>query len=141
MFQILLGTAGVAAVNWLVANQDLIATILGFYLLIYAAGRLQLRRVRFKTEALVLETAQKLAADNKPFTPNKLYKKVYPVWSESLKHWALYVMDTMDIWLVPPTAKSLEKRAPFSPKSIAELLRKHGLSGTNLDSEPKQMEG
>ncbi len=137
MFSFMLGQAGLALVNWLVQNQDLIVIVLGFYLLIYAAGRIQLMRVRLKTEALVVETAQKLAAENRRLTPDKFYKKVYPVWSASVKNWAWYVMDYLDIWLVRPTPQSLEKRARFSPQSVSELLDKRGLSGILLPSGKK----
>jgi hypothetical protein len=125
----MLGTAGIAIVNWLLDNVAIVSVVLAGYLSVYFAGRLQMRHIVKRTETLVLEAAMEMTRKGKRINRSGLYKRLYPEWTESLRSWAWFIPHRLELLIVPVSVEAVLVKLPFSPEWIDKVLEKNQLRG------------
>ncbi len=123
----MLGSLGRPALDFILNNPSFVTVILAVWLGVFAAGRLQLRRIEHKSVELVLEMGQELIAKKPHITARGLYKRIYPRWCEAMRGWAWFVPHRLDLWPVPVRPETVQQKLPFSPQWIAEVLRQHDI--------------
>lgn len=128
LLRMILGEWVSRLLDFLKAHPDLVTAIFALWLGLFAAGRYQLRRIEQKTTELVLEMARDLMAQKPNITAQGLYKRIYPRWAESLRHWAWFVPHRLELWPVPVCPDTVRQKIPFSPQWIAETLQRYGIS-------------
>ncbi len=127
MIRSMLGPAGGAVLDWLRSHPTVTNGILALFLIVYAMGRLQLRRIEQRTIQLVLEMSKEWLARKPNITASGLYKRIYPRWSEAVRHWGLFIPHRLELWPVPVRPETVQSKLPLSPQWIAEVLAKHGI--------------
>lgn len=127
MIRSMLGKSGAAVLDWLRSHPEVTTAIFALLLTVYAMGRLQLRRIEQHTTQLVLDMSREWLAKKPNITASGLYKRIYPRWSESVRHWGLFIPHRLEIWPVPVRPETVQDKLSFSPQWIAALLAKHGL--------------
>jgi hypothetical protein len=90
-------------------------------------GRWQLYRIEQRTAQFVLEMSREWLARKPNITAGGLYKRIYPRWSESVRHWGLFIPHRLEIWPVPVRPETVQQKLSFSPQWITALLAKHGV--------------
>ena len=123
----MLGSLGRPVLDFILDNPSFVTVILAVWLGVFAAGRLQLRRIEHKSVELVLEMGQELIAKKPHITARGLYKRIYPHWCEAMRGWAWFVPHRLDLWPVPVRPETVQQKLPFSPQWIAEVLRQHDI--------------
>ncbi|MBE9473096.1 MAG: hypothetical protein IMY75_13465 [Chloroflexi bacterium] len=123
----MLGSLGRPVLDFILDNPSFVTVILAVWLGVFAAGRLQLRRIEHKSVELVLEMGQELIAKKPHITARGLYKRIYPRWCEAVRGWAWFVPHRLDLWPVPVRPETVQQKLPFSPQWIAEVLRQHDI--------------
>jgi hypothetical protein len=111
--------------DFLLEHQILVSSVFLVWLIVYGAGRYQLRRIRQRTIQLVVELGRKYVADNPRITSKTIYRRAYARWAESLPRWAWFVPHRLDLWPVPVNADTVSHKFSFSPEWVAEVLRRH----------------
>lgn len=119
----MLGDLGRPLLDFMLENPSIVTILLAGWLAFFAAGRAQLHRIRRRTEDLVIEEAAKLVREKPHITSRGLYKRIYPIWAQAVRHWAFFVPHRLDLWPVPVTPEAVQQKLPFSPEWISELLR------------------
>jgi len=114
--------------DFLLENQVLVSSVFLVWLIIYGAGRYQLKRIEQRTIQLVVELGRKYAAENPRITSKTIYRRAYSRWAESLTRWAWFVPHRLDLWPVPVNADTVSQKFSFSPEWVAEVLRRHGVA-------------
>jgi hypothetical protein len=123
----ILGDAGRPLLDFVLANPSLVTGFLAVWLAVFAAGRIQVRRIARKSEELVAEKAENLVRDKPHITSRGLYKRIYPEWSAAVRDWAWFVPHRLDLWPVPVTPETVQYKVPFSPEWISDVLRRHDI--------------
>ena len=133
----MLGSLGRPVLDFILDNPSFVTVILAVWLGVFAAGRLQLRRIEHKSVELVLEMGQELIAKKPHITARGLYKRIYPRWCEAVRGWAWFVPHRLDLWPVPVRPETVQQKLPFSPQWIAEVLRQHDIRLEENGSDTK----
>lgn len=127
MIRSMLGKSGEAVLDWLRSNPEVTTAVFALLLIVYVMGRLQLRRIEQRTAQLVLDMSQEWLARKPNITVSGLYKRIYPRWSESVRHWGLFIPHRLEIWPVLVRPETVQQKLSFSPQWVATLLAKHGV--------------
>jgi hypothetical protein len=139
MVRSMLGRAGSAAMDWLIGHPIFTTAVLGLALAAYLLGRLQLTRIERRTAALVLDMSREWLRKKPNLTASGLYRRIYPVWSQSVSGWAWFIPHRWELWPVRVRPETVQRKLALSPQWIAELLARHGLSpGTQEPEENEQ---
>jgi hypothetical protein len=123
----MLGPVFGPVLDFILENPAPVASFLAVWLIIYAAGRLQLRHIERQTERLVTEAAQEIVVDKPHITSRGLYKRIYVDWSQQVRQWGWFVPHRLDLWPVPARSETVQHKFGFSPEWIAAVLDKHGI--------------
>lgn len=123
----MLGDLWRPVLDFMLANPSIVTGFLALWLAVFAAGRVQVRRVARKTEALVVKRGEDLVRDKPHITSRGLYKRIYPEWSRKVRGWAWFVPHRLDLWPVPVTPETVQNKFPFSPEWISGILRRHNI--------------
>ena len=113
--------------DFILDNPAVTSAVFLLWLVVYAAGRIQLRNIEEKTKDLVLQISRAEIARNPQTTSRSLYKTIYPRWSETLPQWGRFVPHRLDLWPVPVTAQNVTQKITFSPEWIADILREQDI--------------
>ena len=124
----MLGDLGRPLLDFVLGNPSIVTAFLAVWLVAFAAGRVQLRRIERKSEALVAEKAEQLVRDKPHITSRGLYKRIYPEWSAAVRHWAWFVPHRLDLWPVRATPEAVQQKFGFSAEWISDVLRRHDIS-------------
>jgi hypothetical protein len=121
------GSVGRGLVEFILAHPVLINTILGIWLVVFTAGRLQMRRIKRNTVHMVVDKGSAIIAHKPHVTPTGLYKRIYPIWSKTVPGWAWFVPHKFGFWPEPVTPELVAQLLPFTPEWVAEVLIEHGV--------------
>jgi hypothetical protein len=130
----MVGSWGGAVLDFMHKQPSAVAAVLMVWLVILAAGKLQLRRIEQKSVELAVATAQELLVSQPHLTLERLYDEVYARWRAAVSKWALFVPHRLELWPVPATVETVQQKLAFSPEWLAEVLRQQGLVFDNSES-------
>jgi len=124
----MLGPSLEPLLDWVLNNQFIVALIMVVVIAIYAAGRMQLKTIRTKTEELVLELSAGYIKNKPHITSSGLYKKIYPAWAEKVSGWVKFIPHKHDLWPVLPKPENVAPKMGFDAKWIADALRANNVA-------------
>jgi hypothetical protein len=127
LLDLMQGSVGRGLVEFILAHPVLINTILGIWLVVFTAGRLQMRRIKYNTVRMVVNKGGAIVAQKPHITPSGLYKRIYPIWSETVSDWAWFVPHSFGFWPEPVTPERVAQLLPFTPEWVTEVLIEHGV--------------
>jgi hypothetical protein len=127
LLDLMQGSVGRGLVEFILAHPVLINTILAIWLVVFTAGRLQMRRIKRNTVHMVVDKGGAIVAQKPHITPSGLYKRIYPIWSEMVSDWAWFVPHSFGFWPEPVTPERVVELLPFTPEWVAEVLSDHGV--------------
>ena len=122
----LVGDWGEAAIKWMVANPAIVGGVLLVWMGLLAAGKLQVRRIKDRTQSMVLDAANQRRDEGKGVGAKQLHRRLYPDWSEMVRHSALFVPHRLEMWPVPATPENVEHHVDFTPEWIYRFLSARG---------------
>ena len=118
----------VVVLDFFSAHPELLTAILVLWMLIYAAGLIQLKLIERRTVRLVVDRSQRLVAANPQISLADLRAKLLPLWLEEMKNWNfLFIPHKFDFWPVPVTPKNLQVKLPLSPEWLLKVLNTNGI--------------
>lgn len=123
--------------DFLLQNPVFTTALLLVWLMIYMAGRVQLRQIEQKTQELVLQLSREYLAQQPHLSATDLYQQIYPHWSQAVPGWGRFVPHRLDLWPVPATPENVAQKIAFSPRWIAELLKAQNIKLTPDQSQPE----
>jgi hypothetical protein len=123
----MLGSLGRPVLDFLLDNPPIVTGFLGVWLASFAAGRIQLERIKRKTADLVAREAAGHVSRKPHITSRGLYNRIYPQWAEVVSRWAWFVPHRLDIWPVRATPEAVQEKFDFSPEWIFDVLRRHDI--------------
>jgi hypothetical protein len=131
----MLGPFGVI-MDFFAAHPEILTGILALWMLLYAAGRIQLVLIQRRTERLVINRARRLVAENPLLTLAELREAFLPTWQEEVKKWNfLFVPHKFDFWPVPASPKNVLVKFPISPEWLAKALDTNGIKVQGLPAK------
>ena len=141
----LVGDWGEAAIKWMVANPAIVGAVLVAWMGLLAAGKLQVRRIKARTQAMVLDAANQRREGGNKVAAKQLYSRLYPDWSQMVRRSALFVPHRLEMWPVPATPANVQHHVNFSPEWIYECLtaqgfRLHGAKPKAVTEKAKQID-
>jgi hypothetical protein len=87
-----------------------------------------MRRIKYNTVRMVVDKGGAIVAQKPHITPSGLYKRIYPIWSETVSDWAWFVPHSFGFWPEPVTPERVVELLPFTPEWVAEVLSDHGVA-------------
>lgn len=125
----------VVILDFFSTRPEWLAVIFGAYLLMYAAGKLQLKDIKQRTHRLIEERCKKWLAERPETSDEQLFKYFYPIWENELsKLRYLFILNRHDLWPVSVTPQHILEKIPLS----ADYLRKYLHNPALLKLEEKQ---
>lgn len=122
----LVGDWGEAGIKWMVANPAVVGAVLLVWMALLGAGKLQVRRIQGRTQSMVLDAANQRRGESKGVSAKQLHRRLYPEWSDMVRHSALFVPHRLEMWPVPATPDNVQHHVDFSPEWIYRFLTKQG---------------
>jgi hypothetical protein len=119
------------------AHPELLTAILLAWLLVNAAGRIQLKIIEDRTILLVTTQSRRLIALYPAISLVDLREKLLPLWNEEVKNWRfLFIPHKFDIWPVSVTPENILLKLPLSSEWLAGVLIKDGIAIQNTSTAP-----
>jgi hypothetical protein len=109
------------------ASIKLLYYLLVAWYAIFLAGTIQFRKIKSKTEGIILRHAENLLKNNAEIEPEKVYAYCYAEWCEMVKKSAWFIPGKYELGPILATLKNVKKRIGFSPVYIGEMLKKRNL--------------
>lgn len=123
----LIGSWGRAVIQWALANPVTVGLACGAWLLVLGAGKLQLKRIKDRTENLMLASARSALETDPRLSIDKLYERLYPAWVEMVRKTAFFIPHRWEIWPMPATPKHVAGRLDFTPEWLGQHLLANGI--------------
>jgi hypothetical protein len=95
---------------------------MGAWLVVIGASKLQLKRVKDRTEAFMISSARVVLEAEPRLSVEKLYKRLYPIWSEMVHKTALFIPHRWEIWPVPATPERVARQLGYTPEWLGQHL-------------------
>lgn len=111
--------------DFIFENPRIVNSILVAIVLIYIAGRVQLKIIQQKSESLVVELGREITRKKPHITKSGLFKKIYPQWSDAIRGWAIFVPSKYDFYPVLVKPEIVKQKMDFSPDWMASVLNRH----------------
>ncbi|NTV35528.1 MAG: hypothetical protein HGA53_01100 [Anaerolineaceae bacterium] len=106
-------------------NPMVVSLVLGIYIAIYFAGRLQLETIKRKTTEMVLAYTREELKKKPNITSGGIFKHIYPLWEKEVGTWVKFIPHRTDLFPVPATAAAASKKLPFTPEWLVEVLKEN----------------
>ena len=104
-------------------RPEWITIIFAAYLLVYALGVYQLRKIRERTHQLIEEKYGEWLLSEPSISKKNLFERFFPIWEADLKNMRLlYVMNKHDLWPVRFKTKNVLIKLPLDQDYIEEHL-------------------
>lgn len=133
-FQILRSLLGpfVIILDFLILNPEVLGLICLLYLGVLGLGKWQVRRIKVRTDQLLIEQGKAWLVDDPKLTREQIFDRFYPLWVEELKNYRLpLIMNKHDLWPVRVSPGNVLKKIPVSPEYVGEVLKSSGLLNQN----------
>ncbi len=119
------------------SNGNFFAIVLGLWLIFFLLGQYQMKQIKKKTVAIVLDHAKIYL--NKYPAPNLLsfYNEIYPTWVEMVRSTAIFVPHKSELFPVPARPERLRESIHFSAEWVGAYLEKNGYK-IDATTEQKQ---
>jgi hypothetical protein len=98
---------------------------LASWLFMFLTSREQMRRIKKRTEALVLSIAKKAMQERPGLTLNQLYELVLPDWRAMVPKTAWYILHKTELFPVPARPDTVIERLKFGPDYVGTILIDH----------------
>ncbi len=138
LFYALIGNWGRAVIGWALENPSWVFLGAALWLAIFGMGKLQLKRIREKTEAWVLPTSRQIVADTPDISIDDLYEHLYPRWVNHIRGSAVFILHRWEIWPLPATPRFVKDRLDFTPGWLGSFLQANGLSVRGRDPDKQK---
>lgn len=118
-------------------STALFAGLAAIWLIFLASGRIQLKKVKERTVALVLSEVKIALRKNPSLTIEAFYKLIYPQWCQMLKDTAKFIPHKSELWPMPASPDYVKDRIKFSPEVVGRFLANNEivLEGVVLEQE------
>ena len=135
LFLSMLGSWSRGLIEWLNNNPLNLILIYGTWMLVWGAGKLQLKRNISFLEENVLNLAKQLSLNGEKVNENTIYQIVHQAWQQKIHRLAWFIPHQSELWPIPARFEIVKRRIGFSPEWVRKYLEKNHL----LD-EPKQQQ-
>lgn len=118
-------------------STALFAVLAAIWLIVLAAGRYQLRKVKERTVELVLSEIKVELKKNPSLTIEHFYELIYPKWCQMLKSTALFIPHKTELWPMPARPNYVKNRISFLPDVVGLFLANNKilLEGVEIEAE------
>ncbi len=131
----MLGPFGVI-MDFFAAHPEILTAILAVWMLLYVAGRIQLKLIEQRTAQLVIERTRRLIAADPAISFAALREKILPEWQEACQGWNYkFVPHKFEFWPVPATPKNVLVKLPLGPEWFATVLKTNGINLKDMPVE------
>ncbi|TET85622.1 MAG: hypothetical protein E3J37_01545 [Anaerolineales bacterium] len=138
LFYALIGNWGRAVIGWALENPSWVFLGFALWLAVFGMGKLQLKGIREKTEAWVLQTSRQIVADTPDISIDDLYERLYPRWVDHIRGSAVFILHRWEIWPLPATPRFVKDRLDFTPGWLENYLQANGLSVRGRDPDKQK---
>lgn len=127
-----------AILDFFASRTEWLTLIFGIYLAVYGFGRLQLKTVVRRTDALLERLGREWVPAHPGGSSAQFYQFFYPRWDEELKHIRVFFIQSQkDLLPAPMNVKNVLTKIPLSPEYAWNRLSQAGiLTGKEPTSQP-----
>ncbi|MGD0707016.1 MAG: hypothetical protein ABSA51_01035 [Anaerolineaceae bacterium] len=121
-------------------STTLFVVLAAIWLIVLAAGRYQLKKVKERTVELVLSEAKVELKKDPSLTIEGFYKFIYPKWCQMLKSTALFIPHKTELWPMPASPNYVKNRIRFLPEVVGLFLANNKIVLVGVEIEPDHIE-
>ncbi len=119
----------VVILDFLLAKPEILGLLFSLYLVTLGIGKLQVKRIKTRTDQLILEKSSTWLVENPKLTKKQLFDRFYPIWEKELAGFRFpLIMNKHDLWPVSVTADHVLVKFPLTPDYLYEKLVESGIT-------------
>lgn len=127
----------VVILDFLILNPEVLGLICLLYLGVLGLGKWQIKRIKERTDQLLIDHGKMWLAENPKLTLIQIFDRFYPFWVEELRNYRFpLIMSKHDLWPVRVSPSNVMKKIPVSPDYVGEVLKSSGLLNQSKQEKP-----
>lgn len=123
----MLGNWARSLISWLSSNPLYLLLLYGTWLLLWGAGKVQLRRNIQFLENSTLSFAQQSITIEGRVGVDTVYELVYCAWKQQFHRLAWFIPHRWELWPIPARLEVVQQRIGFSPEWVKTYLQKNNI--------------
>jgi hypothetical protein len=112
-------------IPWMVAHPEVVAGIFLLWMAFLAAGKFQLRRIETYLSDWVVDHARLYQNEHRKIDADELYQQAADAMKLQLSHLAWFIPNKTEMYPVPASMASVQRKLNFSPDWVKQQLLKN----------------